>query len=224
MILYGRALDTLLVIAVAFFECYCEKNILICCHCNDLRIGQDVIASAQLAANLGMPVLDVPLEALRCNVGGLLERNDTNVLPKSVLFAVLANLNLMCAGLEQESQTGAGQKEDTAACVFGIGLEEVQVVKLGETLIYATADTTKRNNVNSVGVFVADPVDCFGEIGRVLISVANDLRRGRLRRVEVADRWSQGIEVANDELKVRLWQKLIRAFHSRANLLFLRNG
>lgn len=224
MILYVRALDTLLVIAVAFFECYCEKNILICCHCNDLGIGQDVIASAQLAANLSMPVLDIPFEALRCNIGGLLERNDTNVLSKSVLFAVLANLNLMGTGLEQESQTGAGQEEDATACVFGIGLEEVQVVKLRETLVHATADTTKRNNVNSVGVFVADPVDCFGEIGRVLISVANDLRRGRLRRVEIANRWSQGIEVANDKLKVRLCQKLIGMFHNNANLLLFRNG
>jgi hypothetical protein len=186
-----------LVITVAFFKCYREKHILVCRHRHNLRIGQNVIASAQLAANLGMPVLDVPLESLCCNVGGFLERDNTNVLAKGVFLAILADLDVMRAGFKQKGQARAREEEDTAARIFGIGLEEVQVVELGKTLVDTAANTSESDNVNS-GVFFADPVDGFGEIGRFLIGVADDLRRGGLRRVEVADRWGQGIEVADD--------------------------
>jgi hypothetical protein len=83
-------------------------------------------------------------------------------------------------------------------------LEEVQVVKLRKTLINTAADTSKCDNINTLGVFFANPVDSLCKVGRLLISVVDDFRRGGLRRVEIADLWGERIEVANDELKVRL--------------------
>lgn len=95
----------LFVIAVAFFECYCEQHILVRRHRNDLRLGQDMIASTQLATNLSMPVLDIPLEALCRDVGSLFERNDTNMLAEGIFLSLLSNLDLMTTSLEQECQT-----------------------------------------------------------------------------------------------------------------------
>jgi hypothetical protein len=53
-------------------------------------------------------------------------------------------------------------------------------------------------------MFFTDPINCFSKVGRLLISVVDNGRRRRLRRVEIADRWGERIEVANDELEVRL--------------------
>lgn len=154
-----------MVFTLAIFERYREEYVLVRRDLHDLHIGQDVVARAEASANLGVPVGHVPLEAMRRDVGGLLERDDANVLAKGVLLAVLADLDVVRAGLEKEGEAEAREEVNSARGVVGVCLEEVEVVKLREALVNATADAPESDDINSVGVLFSNPVDGLAKVG-----------------------------------------------------------
>jgi hypothetical protein len=102
---------------------------------------------------------------MRRDVGGLLEGDDANVLAKGVLLAVLADLDVVRAGLEQEGEAEAREEVNLARGVVGVCLEEVEVMKLREALVNATADAPESDDIDSAGVLFSNPVDCLGKVG-----------------------------------------------------------
>lgn len=199
-------LHSLLVVvfALALFESHREEHIPVRRDLHDLHVGQDVVARAEASANLGVPVGHVPLEAVRRDVGGPPEGDDADVLAKDVLLAVLADLDVMRAGLEQEGEAGAREEVDPAGGVAGVRLEEVEVVKLREALVNAAADAPESDDIDPAGVLLSDPVDGLGEVGRLLVGVVDDGCRRWLGGVEIADCRGERVKVADDELEVGL--------------------
>lgn len=193
-----------MILTVDLSERYCKKYILVRLDLHDLGVGQDVVAGAELAANLSLPVGDVPLETTRGDDAGFLERDDADVLAKDVLLAVLADLDVVHAGLEEECQAGAGKQVDATLGVNRVGLKAVEVMKLAEALVDAAADAAQGDNVDALRVLLADPVDGLAEVGGFLVRVVDDGCGGGLGGVEVADGGGEGVEVADDELEVGL--------------------
>lgn len=129
---------------------YREQHILCRRHLDALGLGQHVVARAQVAAHLRLPVRYIPLQALRGDDAGLLERDNADVLPEDVVSGVVvAHVDLVNARFEQEGQARAGQQEDAALGIVRVWLVEVKVMQLAEALVHTAADAPKSDNINT---------------------------------------------------------------------------
>ncbi|KAI9172616.1 Protein transport protein BOS1 [Paramyrothecium foliicola] len=188
---------------VIVFFLFCWLNVLCGRDLDAPRLGQHVVARAQVAAHLGLPGGHVPLEAGGADDAGLLERDDADVLGEDVVAAgagLLAHVDAVRARLEQEGQARAGQQVDAALGVARIRLEQIQVVQLAEALVDAAADAAEGDDVDARRVGVAHPADGLAEVGRLLVLVVDDLRGLGLGEVKIADRGREGVQITNDRL------------------------
>lgn len=168
-----------------------------------LGLGQHVVAGAHVAPKLGLPVLDVPLEALGGDEAGAADGDDADVLAEDVLAAVLPDVDPVAAGQEEERQVLAGNQEEPALVVGRAGLEDVQVVELAQALVDAAAEPADGDDVFG-GVVRPDPRHGLVEVGRVLVRLADDLGRLVQFRVVLLDGRQEGVQVADDDIDVGL--------------------
>lgn len=192
------------VLAINMLQRYREQDVFVRLHLHPPRVREHMVARAQVAPHLRLPVCHVPLEPLGRDPARLFERDDADVLAEDGLLAVLADLDSMRPRLKEERQTRPGEQEDAPVAVGAVLLEQVQVVQLAEPLVDAAADAAEGDDVDTGRVLVAHVLDGLAEVGRVLGRVVDDLGGRRLRGVEVADGGVEGIEVSDDDLEVRL--------------------
>lgn len=133
-------IDSFALLAINLLQRNGKQHVLIRLNLHDLRLRQDMVTRAQLPANLRLPILHIPLQPLRRNPTRLLQRDDADVLSKDILLAILAHLDTMLAGLEEEGQARARQQIQPSVGVGGRLLELVQVVQLGNTLVDTAAE------------------------------------------------------------------------------------
>jgi hypothetical protein len=123
------------------------------------------------------------------------------MLAKHVRDALLPDVDVVRPLVKQERQARARQKVEGRVLVAG--LEEVEVVQLAEALVDAAAKTAQGDDGHR-GLRLADPGDGFGKVGGLLVWLVDDLGRLGLGEIEVLDGGLEGVEVANDGLKVGL--------------------
>lgn len=73
-----------------------------------LRLGEHMVAGADLAAHLGVPVGHIPLKSLGGDAAWLFDREDPDPLVKD-LFGVVPDMDLVGPSLEEKRQTFAGE-------------------------------------------------------------------------------------------------------------------
>ncbi|KAJ6440596.1 Peroxisomal biogenesis factor 19 [Purpureocillium lavendulum] len=191
----------LYILAFNLSQRYCEEHVPRRLYLDALGLREDVIARAQLATNLRLPVGHVPLQALGGDDARPLERQDTDVLAERHVLAILPDADQVLAGLQEERETRPGQEEQPALGVVGPRLQQVQVVQLADALVDAPSDAAQRDNVESLGPRLADPGDGLVEVGGFLVGDVDDLGRRGLRRVEVSHGGGQRVEVTDDGLE-----------------------
>ena len=183
---------------------YCEEYILIRLDLHDLRLREHMVTCAQSTTDLSLPICHIPFQSFRGDSAWLFQRDDAYMLAEHILLTILSHLDVMLPRLEEERQARAREEVDSAGGVVWISLITIHVVELANPLIEATTDATESDNVDTGLEFVANPFNGLTEVGRLLVGDVDYFGGRRLGGVEVADGGVKGIEVADDDLEVRL--------------------
>lgn len=128
-------------------------------------LGEDVVARAELPAELRLPVRHIPLEPLGRDAARFLDGKDTDPFVEHVLLAVLPHPDLVPAGLEQKRQTLPAEEVHAALVIARMLLVEVEVVQLAQPLVDTPAEAADGNNVYWQAMTFPHIVDSFGKVG-----------------------------------------------------------
>lgn len=102
------------------------------------------------------------------------------MLAEHLVLPVFLNLDVVLARLEQEREAGARQEVEAPREVVTVGLEDVEVMHLAETLVHAPAYASEGDDIDPIRVRPADVVDGLAEVGGKLVGVVDHFRRAGL--------------------------------------------
>lgn len=166
---------------------YCEENVLCRLNLHAFGLWRHMVTCAQFAANLRLPIPDIPLKPAGGDDARFSEGDQPDMFSKNTILAFLGHMDLVLACFEEKGQAGAGEEEDAAGFVGWVGVEEVEVVELADALVNAAADAAEGDDVDAGRLVVADPGDGFAKVGGLLVVIVDDGGGCGLGRVEVTN-------------------------------------
>ena len=160
---------------LALLQGDCEDDIGRCLDVHVAHVWKHMVAGADPATKLGLPVLNIPFQASGADDAWSADGEYSNVLVEPIRLSLSPNTNPVSAALQEEAQAIARDEVQASLRVFRVSLEDVQVVKLAQALVDSATHAAHGHDIQGA-LDIASPnvLDCFAKVCRILIRNVDD--------------------------------------------------